>query len=284
MSACSPSSLRITCASEIGEPAGSPSTPPLHQNRADFHGRHFQLTGQAMSSTTAAKIRKQLRELADPTIAEHSQRFFKTGPGEYGEGDKFIGIRVPVLRRIAKQHREIPLSDAAKLLQSQVHEERLLALLILVLKYDKGDKSARQEVFDLYCRNLKFVNNWDLVDSSAHLIVGPQLEHRSRRKLHRWAKSKNLWQRRIAIMSTFAYIKQGEFEESLTIAETLLQDEEDLIHKAVGWMLREIGNRDRGAEEAFLKKHYQTMPRTMLRYAIEKFPETKRKRYLAGNV
>ncbi len=237
-----------------------------------------------MSSTTIAEVRKQLRELADPTIAEHSQRFFKTGPGEYGEGDKFIGIRVPVLRQLAKQHRDIPLSDSGLLLQSPVHEERLLALLLLVRKFDKGDKAVRKQVFDLYCRNLKFVNNWDLVDSSAHLIVGPQLENQSRRILHRWAKSKNLWERRIAIMSTLAYIKQEEFDESLTIAKILLHDKEDLIHKAVGWMLREIGNRNRHIEEAFLKQHYQEMPRTMLRYAIEKFPEAKRKRYLAGKV
>ena len=234
--------------------------------------------------TGVTEIRSQLRALSDPKIAEHSQRFFKTGPGEYGEGDEFIGIRVPVLRRVAKDHRELPVSEAEQLLQSKIHEERLLALLILVMRYRRGDDSVRKKVFDTYCHNLRFVNNWDLVDSSAHLIVGPHLASRSKRKLHQWAKSRNLWERRIAILSTLAYIKDGEFGETIKIAATLLHDGEDLIHKAVGWMLREVGNRDRKVEEEFLKKHYQQMPRTMLRYAIEKFPEAKRKRYLLGKV
>jgi 3-methyladenine DNA glycosylase AlkD len=233
-----------------------------------------------MPSSTVADIRNQLHELGDPQIAEHSQRFFKTAPGQYGEGDQFIGIRVPVLRRVAKQHRGMLLSDTELLLQSPIHEERLLALLILVLRYEKADRAVRKDVFDLYRRNIRFVNNWDLVDSSAHKIVGDYLRDRSRRWLHRLAKSGILWQRRIAIMSTLAYISDGEFAETLQIAELLLHDEEDLIHKAVGWMLREIGNRDRKVEEAFLKQHCKEMPRTMLRYAIEKFPEAKRQRYL----
>ena len=237
-----------------------------------------------MAPLNVSKIRKQLREMADSTIAEHSQRFFKTGPDEYGEGDKFIGIRVPVLRRLAKQHRDISLGETEALLQSLIHEERLLALLILVLKYENGDSSVQTDAFDAYCRNMQFVNNWDLVDSSAHKIVGDYLRNRSRRLLHRLSKSQVLWERRIAIISTLAYINDGEFEETLKIAEILLHDEEDLIHKAVGWMLREVGNQDRKVEEAFLKEHYREMPRTMLRYAIEKFPETKRKRYLNGRI
>ena len=237
---------------------------------------------EPMKSSAVANIRHHLRAESDPKFAEQSQRYFKTGPGEYGEGDKFIGIRVPVLRSIAKQHRDLPLADTEALLRSQIHEERLLALLILVMRYDKGDATVRKDVFDLYCRNLQFVNNWDLVDSSAHLIVGPFLQNRSRRLLHRLAKSDVLWERRIAIMSTFTFIKDGEFDETLKIAESLLHDDEDLIHKAVGWMLREVGNRDRPVEEAFLKRHCHDMPRTMLRYAIEKFPEQQRKRYLHG--
>ncbi len=237
-----------------------------------------------MTSAQVRAIKKQLRELADAQIAEHSQRFFKTAPGEYAEGDKFIGIRVPVLRRLAKQHRDLPLKDTEQLVQSAIHEERLLGLLLLVAQYQNGDATLRKQVFDAFVRNISHVNNWDLVDCSAHVIVGPHLRDRGRSRLHRWAKSKDLWERRIAIMSTYAYIKDDDFDETLVIAELLLDDDEDLIHKAVGWMLREIGKRDRAVEEAFLKAHYKQMPRTMLRYAIEKFPEAKRKRYLAGKI
>ncbi len=244
----------------------------------------YNKSSEAMTSSAIADIQNQLHELGDPEIAEHSQRFFKTGPGEYGEGDEFIGIRVPVLRKLARQHRGMSLIDTELLLQSPIHEERLLALFILVLQYEKADGPVRKRVFDLYCQNMKFVNNWDLVDSSAHKIIGDYLRNRSKRLLHRLAKSGVLWERRIAIMSTAAYINDGEFGETLKIAEVLLHDDQDLIHKALGWMLREIGNRDRKVEETFLKSHYKEMPRTMLRYAIEKFPETKRKRYLTGKV
>jgi 3-methyladenine DNA glycosylase AlkD len=235
-------------------------------------------------SELAAEIKTHLKEIGNPDIAKHSQSFFKTGPGEYGEGDIFIGIRVPVLRVVAKKYRQLPLPAAEALLSSAIHEERLLALLILVLQFTHGDTAQRSQIFDCYCRNMKFVNNWDLVDSSAHWIVGAWLEVRSRSRLDNWARSKNLWKRRIAMMSTLAYIKKNDFGDTLRIAETLLHDSEDLIHKAVGWMLREVGNRDRTVEEAFLKLHYKVMPRTMLRYAIEKFPETLRKRYLEGKV
>ncbi len=235
-----------------------------------------------MNTPDVAEIRRELRELGDPKIAEHSQRFFKTGPGEYGEGDRFIGVRIPALRRIARQCRDMPLGDAETLLRSPIHEERLLALLILVLQYQKGAPALRKQIYDLYHRNLRFVNNWDLVDVSSHPIAGDYLRDRSKRPLHQWARSKDLWKRRIAIIATLAYIKQGAFDQTLHIAEMLLHDEEDLIHKAVGWMLREVGNRDRPTEEAFLQQHYRGMPRTMLRYAIEKFPPRRRKQYLDG--
>ena len=237
-----------------------------------------------MIPSTVADIRAQLRGLSDPRVAEHSQRFFRTSPGEYGEGDTFIGVRVPALRRVSRQHRGVSLRDIELLLRSPIHEERLLALLLLVRRYEQGDTTTREDVFDLYQRNMQCVNSWDLVDSSAHKIMGDFLRSRSRRSLRQLATSPVLWERRIAIVSTMAYIKDGEFEETLKIAELLLQDDEDLIHKAVGWMLREIGNRDRKVEEAFLKKHYKNMPRTMLRYAIEKLPETKRQRFLTGKV
>ena len=238
----------------------------------------------ANSVSTLTAIRKEIKQLADPKIAEHSQRFFKTGPGQYGEGDKFVGIRVPVLRKLAKQHRSLPLNKTVTLLQSPIHEERLLALLILVLRFQKGGEDEKKRVFDLYCKNFRYVNNWDLVDCSAHKIVGEYLLERSRTLLHRLAKSKILWERRIAIIATLAFIYQHDFEDTLDIATQLLNDEEDLIQKAVGWMLREVGNREIGLEEAFLKEHYKSMPRTMLRYAIEKFPERKRKKYLKGEI
>ncbi len=237
-----------------------------------------------MNTISATEIRRQMKELANPKIAEHSQGFFKTGPGEYGAGDKFIGIRMPVLRRLAKENQDLSIKGTLSLLRSKIHEERLLALIILTLKYQHGDDQEQKSIFDLYCANTTFINNWDLVDCSAHKIVGHYLLDRSRQLLYRFAKSSNLWERRIAIFSTYTFIKADDYDDTLTIAEVLLDDEEDLIHKAVGWMLREIGNRDREVEEIFLRAHYQDMPRTMLRYAIEKFPQTVRKRYLAGTI
>ncbi len=237
-----------------------------------------------MNSKALQDLRSQLTEMGNEESAAHSQRFFKTGPGQYGEGDQFLGIRVPVLRKTAKQHLSLTLADVVELLKSPMHEERLLALLILVYQFGKAEARERKRIFDTYCDNLTHVNNWDLVDCSAHVIVGGHLRNRSRRLLHKLAKSNSLWDRRIAIMSTFNFIKVGEFDETLKIAEMLLGDTEDLIHKAVGWMLREIGNRDRSVEESFLTQHYLRMPRTMLRYAIEKFPERLRKRYLNGEV
>lgn len=212
------------------------------------------------------------------------QRFFKTAPGEYGAGDVFVGLRVPELRQLAKRYQALPLSEIIRLLHSPIHEARLLALFILVQAYRRGTVPIQKQIFKQYLQNTSFINNWDLVDASAEHIVGAHLRHRRRSPLRTLAVSGLLWDRRIAIMATFHYIKHGEFAETLRIAEQLLHDPEDLIHKAVGWMLREIGKRDRPAEEAFLKAHYQIMPRTMLRYAIEKFPAKLRRRYLKGKI
>jgi 3-methyladenine DNA glycosylase AlkD len=230
----------------------------------------------------AKQISNELRSLADPVIAAHSKQFFKTGKGEYGEGDRFLGIRVPMIRQQVRKRRDTPLSEATKLLQSPYHEERLFALLLLVHQFDKGDDKQRGLIYRLYLNSTKHINNWDLVDSSAPYIVGPHLADKDRRVIHRLSRSKSLWERRIAVMSTCHFVKRNQFDDTLELAESLLADEEDLIHKAVGWMLREVGKRDGAAERGFLRKHYRDMPRTMLRYAIEQFPERERKRYLAG--
>ena len=233
---------------------------------------------------TIDKIQAELAALADPQLALNQQRFFKTGPGEYGEGDLFRGIRVPVLRKLSKTYQAITIPEAEKLLHSPYHENRLLALLILVRIYAKGDAGKKETVYQLYLRNTAFVNNWDLVDSSAHYIVGPHLMGKRKEVLYELAQSSLLWERRIAILATFHFIKCGEFEETLKIARMLLNDKHDLIHKAVGWMLREVGKRDLEVEEAFLRPVYQQMPRTMLRYAIERFEKEKRQRYLKGQI
>ncbi len=214
----------------------------------------------------------------------HSQRFFKTGKGEYGCGDKFLGIRVPVLRSLVKSCRSLSISDILRLLKSPWHEKRLLALLILVDHFEQGSKSKQQEIFDLYLLHTQYINNWDLVDTSCHKILGPWLFGCDRSVLYELANDKDLWKRRISIISCMYFIKRDDFNDALKISEILLSDEHDLIHKAVGWMLREVGNRNIKIEKVFLKLHYKTMPRTMLRYAIEKFPKEERKMYLAGNV
>ena len=233
---------------------------------------------------TVQQIQKRLKKLGNKKHAAVSQRFFKTGPGEYGEGDIFIGIRVPVLRELVKEYSDLSVEDAALLLRSQIHEERLLALLLLVRLFATGDEAAKSIIYGKYLENTEFVNNWDLVDSSAEHIVGAYLMNRSKAVLYRLAESKDLWERRISIMSTFHFVKRHEFSETLKIAKMLLFDRQDLIHKATGWMLREIGKRNLQTEENFLKIHYSEMPRTMLRYAIEKFPEQKRQRYLKGRI
>ena len=229
------------------------------------------------------EIQKELEALASPEAARTAQWFFKTGPGEYGEGDVFRGIRVPILRKLAGKYEDVGLSVAERLLESAFHEDRLLALFILVRAYAGGDEAARRRIYDLYLRHTHHINNWDLVDSSAEHIVGAHLKMNGEREtLANLARSNSLWERRIAIMATFHFIKQGEFAETLRIAQVLLHDSEDLIHKAVGWMLREVGKRSMPAEEEFLRDRYKEMPRTMLRYAIERFPEHLRLAYLKG--
>lgn len=228
------------------------------------------------------EIRKEIKKQANPKQAVILQRFFKTGEGEYGEGDIFYGIKVPVQRTIAKHFKDLAFQDLKKLISSKVHEERLIAAFILVDQYKRGDEKKKKTVFDFYIKNRKGINNWDLVDLSAPKIIGEYLLDKEKDLLYKFANSKDLWEKRIAILSTFTFIREHFFEDTFKISEILLNDKHDLIHKGVGWMLREIGNRDMEAEEEFLKKHYKTMPRTMLRYAIEKFPEKKRKEYLQG--
>lgn len=231
---------------------------------------------------TAQTIQQHLIDLGDAERAAHAQRYFKTGPGEYAEGDVFRGIRMPVLRKLAKDYQRLPLAETTSLLHSPIHEARMLALLILVRQYAKGDASTQKTIYDLYLKNTRWINNWDLVDVTTPHIVGPFLMDRNREPLYRLAQSSSLWERRVAIIATSHFIKHGQFDDTLAIAEILLHDPEDLIHKAVGWMLREVGKRNLDAEEGFLQQHYRTMPRTMLRYAIEKFLEPKRQRYLKG--
>ena len=231
-----------------------------------------------------ADIKNEMRKLANKKIAEHSQRFFKTGKGQYGEGDIFLGIRVPVLRKIAKKFRRISLAEVSKLLESKFHEERLLSILMLVNLFKSGDEDDQELIYELYLDKTKFINNWDIVDISAGNIVGAFLFEKDKAPLYRLVFSENLWERRIAIVATFYFIRNDEFDDTLKIAKILFTDKEDLIHKAVGWMLREVGKRVIEIEEEFLEEHYLKMPRTMLRYAIERFPETRRKMYLKGQV
>ena len=231
-----------------------------------------------------AELEKELSSLEDSHTASFLKRFFKTGPGEYGEGDLFRGIRVPVLRKLAKEYQSLTLGETEVLLRSSYHEDRLLALLILVRACLRGDEAVKEKAFDLYLKNTQFINNWDLVDSSAAQIVGAFLWDKNRDVLYRLARSSDLWERRIAIIATFHFIRRCEFTETLKIAEILLAAREDLIHKAVGWMLREVGNRNMNIEEGFLRNHHKRMPRVMLRYAIEKFPEPKRQQYLRGEI
>lgn len=230
------------------------------------------------------QIRKQIKNQADPNQAVILQRFFKTGKGDYGEGDIFYGIKVPVQRIIAKKFNALSLVDLKELIKSKMHEERLIAAFILIDKYKKGDEKEKKQIFNFYLNNRKGINNWDLVDLSAPKIVGEYLLDKEKDLLYKFARSNDLWEKRIAILSTQTFIRNHFFEDTLKISEILLNDKHDLIHKAVGWMLREVGNRDIQAEEDFLKKYYKQMPRTMLRYAIEKFPEKKRKDYLEGRI
>lgn len=220
-------------------------------------------------------IQSDLQKLADKKRAALLARYFKTGKGEYGEGDVFIGLTVPQVRAIAKKYKELPLADVEKLLHNKIHEYRLTALIILT------GKKLSKEIVDLYLRNTTYINNWDLVDLSSHEILGTYLLDKPRKILYTLAKSKNIWERRIAVISTFAFLRNGDISDSLKLAELLRNDPHDLMHKAVGWMLREVGKRDEKALVDYLSTRYKTMPRTMLRYAIEKFTPARRTFYLA---
>jgi len=233
---------------------------------------------------TAQGIHSALRKLGDKTIAEHSSRFFKTGKGGYGEGDKFLGIRVPVIRKQVKKCKGMFLDEVAYLLRSSFHEERLFAIIMLVEMFYKGSKKEQKKIYEMYIDNTAYINNWDLVDISAGHIVGAYLEDKDKKALYDLSTSESIWERRISIMATFHMIRRNEFSDAMKISAILKNDAEDLIHKAVGWMLREVGKRNPSVEKAFLKKNNKDMPRTMLRYAIEKFPEKERKLYLKGEV
>lgn len=226
------------------------------------------------------KIKKELRNYVDEKSIAHCSKFFKTGRGEYGEGDQFLGIAVPNTRMVAKQYPSLSFDNLQKLLQSPYHEERLIAVFILVQQFTKADEKKRKKIFNFYLKNRKGINNWDLVDSSAYKIAGVYLINKPKDILYKYAKSTNLWEKRIAIVSTYCFIKKGNIDDTLALATLLLKDKHDLIHKVVGWMLREAGKQDKKALEKFLKTQHKNMPRTMLRYAIEKFPEKKRKEYL----
>lgn len=228
-----------------------------------------------------AQAKKELNRYANEEKAEFLKRFFKTGKGDYAEGDRFLGIVVPTTRKVAKKFRDLPLDQVFKLLQSKYHEERLLALFILVDQFQLADEDKRKSIYTAYLELAPdYVNNWDLVDSSAEPIIGAYLEHKSRRILYKLAKSQNLWERRIAMLSTFHFIRNNDFKDTLDIALILINDKHDLIHKAAGWLLREVGKRSEKTLKKFLDQYRHKMPRTMLRYAIEKFPDHIRKQYL----
>ena len=233
-----------------------------------------------MPKETLSNLIKDINKLKNPQKAQLLARFFKTGKGEYGEGDVFLGLTVPRQRAIAKKYTKLTLADLRKLLNSKFHEYRLISLLILTEKYKKADNQEKNKIAGFYLKNTKKINNWDLVDLSAHKILGDYLLEKDKKIIYRLAKSENLWERRISILTTFYFIGKGEFEDSLKIAEILLNDKHDLIHKAVGWMLREIGKRNIEILTGFLEKYSRRMPRTMLRYAIEKFDDSKRKTFL----
>jgi 3-methyladenine DNA glycosylase AlkD len=228
------------------------------------------------------ELRAKLHAAATPEGAAGAARYFKTGAGQYGEGDKFLGLTAPFLRQLARGAEALKPADLRKLLTSEWHEERTLALLILVRQFERGDEATRERIYDLYLRHTRHINNWDLVDCSAPQIVGGHLAGRSRKPLRQLAKSSSLWERRIAIVATWFLIRRGEFDDTVAVAEMLLDDREDLIHKATGWMLREVGKRDRAVLERFLDRNAARMPRTALRYALEKFPDATRRRYMTA--
>jgi len=230
------------------------------------------------------KISAAIHKQANPERAKFVQIFFKTGPGQYAEGDIFLGISVPECRAIAKQFSDLPLSDINKLLKSKYHEERLIALLLLINNYQISDSQKQKTIVELYLKSTKYINNWDLVDLSAAKILGQYLQNKKRKILYQLTKSKQLWEQRIAIVATYHFIKQNDHKDTLKISTILLNHKHDLMHKAVGWMLREVGKQDLPSLQKFLKTHYKIMPRTMLRYSIEKFPKSIRQKYLKGQI
>jgi len=238
--------------------------------------------GYQTMSHTAEEISSRIHAIADPTRAKGTAKYFKTGPGEYGEGDKFLGITTPQMRALIRGiAKDTPHSETLKLLQSPWHEERTAALMIWVAQFAKADEARRDEIYEAYLANTARINNWDLVDCSAEYIVGPYLEKRSRERLYELARSNSIWERRIAILSTWHFIRTGDLKDTLQIAELLLNDKQDLIHKATGWMLRELGKKDEAKLCEFLDRHAPKMPRTALRYAIERMDQERRKGYLA---
>jgi 3-methyladenine DNA glycosylase AlkD len=225
-------------------------------------------------------LKRDLKSKSNPEKAKVYQKFFKTGVGEYGEGDVFLGLNSQEIKDIAQKYYQVDLEDLQKLLEDKVHECRMSAARILVNNYKKD----KENTFRFYVKNAKKFNNWDLVDVSCHKIVGDFLLDKDRKVLYKLANSKNLWKKRIAIVSTYAFIRENDFDDTLKISEILLGDSHDLIHKAVGWMLREVGKKDENVLKDFLKKNYSDIPRTTLRYAIEKLPEDERKKYLRGEI
>jgi len=233
---------------------------------------------------TINNLIKEIRQQKDPARAESNLWFFKTGKGQYGEGDKFLGLTMGQLRTLAQKYVDLSLPELEKLIKSKFHEDRMAGLLILTYKYPKADPSAKKQIYDFYIKNRKAANNWDLVDVTVPNVIGEYLLHHDRKILYQFAKSKDLWEKRIAVLATFTFIRRGDFTDNLKIAKILLHDDHDLIHKAVGWMLREVGKRDLPLLEKFLKPIYNEMPRTMLRYTIEKFPKPKYQKYLKGKI
>ncbi|MFA6160651.1 MAG: DNA alkylation repair protein [Patescibacteria group bacterium] len=227
------------------------------------------------------ELRQELHKHADKERAEHSKRFFKTGRGEYGYGDVFLGLTVPLQREIASKYYDLPVTDVLKLLRSKIHEERLTALILLVHAYQKGDSKAKSKIFAQYLKHAKWINNWDLVDTSAPQIIGDFCwNKKDRQTSRRLIKSSDLWERRIGVLASFMFIKKGDVDLSLELASKLLKDPHDLMHKAVGWMLREVEKRKPDEVRRFLELYATSMPRTMLRYAIERLPERERKKFL----
>lgn len=230
-----------------------------------------------------SRLLKKFKSKSNPQKAVSYQRFFKTGPGQYGEGDLFLGVTVPQQRILAKEFKDLPLNDIKTLLKSKYHEHRLTSLFILIHQFNQAEEKERDRIVEFYCSNRQYINNWDLVDSSAAQILGTHLLTHPNEKniLYEYVKSNSLWDRRIAIIATFAFIKKSKFDDTINMSLLLLQDEHDLMHKAVGWMLREVGKKEPSALKSFLNAHAPNMPRTALRYAIEKFDATTRKHYLA---